>query len=71
MTDSEQQLASVRAAIKTILEKGQRVRKGDREVQRAELASLRMLEDQLARSVSAEKAARLGRGRSRISYPRI
>ncbi|AQZ96638.1 hypothetical protein ACFSB1_11160 [Halopseudomonas phragmitis] len=71
MTDAQQRLADVRASIKAILEKGQRVRKGDREVQRAELASLRMLESQIAREVSAEQAALRGRGRSRITYGKI
>lgn len=71
MTEAQQRLADVRASIKAILEKGQRVRRGDREVQRAELASLRILEAQVAREVANENAALLGRGRSRISYPSI
>lgn len=71
MTDAEQRLADVRAGIKAVIEKGQRMRRGDREIQRAELASLRLLEDQLNKQVSAENAARAGRGRSRISYARI
>ena len=71
MTDAEQRLADVRAAIKDILDKGQRVRKGDREMQRAELASLRILESQVAKEVANENAALMGRGRSRISYPSI
>lgn len=71
MTEAQQRLADVRASIKAILEKGQRVRKGDREVQRAELASLRILEAQVAREVSSENAALMGRGRSRITYPSI
>lgn len=71
MTEAQQRLAEVRASIKAILEKGQRVRRGDREVQRAELASLRILESQVAKEVASENAALIGRGRSRISYPRI
>jgi hypothetical protein len=71
MTAAQQRLADVRASIKAILEKGQRVRRGDREVQRAELASLRMLEAQVSKEVANENAAMLGRGRSRISYPSI
>ena len=71
MTEAQQRLAEVRASIKAILEKGQRVRKGDREVQRAELASLRILEAQVAREVVNETAALSGRGRSRIKYPSI
>jgi hypothetical protein len=71
MTEAQQRLAEVRASIKAILEKGQRVRRGDREVQRAELASLRILESQVAKEVASENAALVGRGRSRISYPRI
>lgn len=69
MTEAEQRLADVRAAIAQILTTGQRVRKGDREVQRAELASLRMLEEQYQRSVNTERAS--SRGRNRISYLRI
>lgn len=71
MTDAEQRLAECRAGIKAILEKGQRIRKGDREVQRAELSSLRILEAELARQVASETATRVGRGRSRIILPRL
>jgi hypothetical protein len=71
MTEAQQRLAEVRASIKSILEKGQRVRKGDREVQRAELASLRMLESQITKEVANESAALMGRGRNRITYPSI
>lgn len=71
MTEAQQRLAEVRASIKAILEKGQRVRRGDREVQRAELASLRILEAQVAKEVVNENAVLQGRGRSRISYPSI
>jgi alkylation response protein AidB-like acyl-CoA dehydrogenase len=71
MTEAQQRLADCRAAIRSILEKGQRVRKGDREVQRAELASLRMLEGQLAAEVATEAVRLGGRGRSRLTYPRI
>lgn len=71
MTEAQQRLADVRAGIKAILEKGQRMRKGDRELQRAELASLRVLETQIAKEVANEQAALAGRGRSRITYPRI
>lgn len=71
MTEAQQRLAQVRASILAILEKGQRVRRGDRELQRAELASLRMLETQIAKEVANENAALKGRGRSRITYPSI
>ena len=71
MTDAEQRLAECRAGIKAILEKGQRIRKGDREVQRAELSSLRMLESELVRQVASETANSAGRGRSRIILPRL
>lgn len=71
MTDAQQRLADVRAGIKAILEQGQRLRKGDREVQRAELASLRMLEAQIVKEVSLEQMALNGRGRNRITYPSI
>lgn len=66
-TETQQRLAECRAAIKSILENGQRVRKADREVQYAELAALRALENTLATEAAAEQA-RLTRGRNRIRY---
>lgn len=69
MTEAQQRLAEVRASISQILASGQRIRKGDREVQRAELASLRILEEQYAKQVNQEAAAL--RGRNRISYVSI
>lgn len=68
-TEAQQQLAAVRASIAEVLAKGQRLRKGDREIQRAELASLRMLENQYLDQVKAEQA-RVG-GRNRIRYVSI
>ncbi|MEG4315366.1 hypothetical protein U8L64_10185 [Pseudomonas sp. FIP_A4] len=65
MTTAQQRLDSVRAEIDEVLRKGQRLRKGDREVQRAELASLRMLEEQYARQAARE--ASNSKPRSRIS----
>ena len=41
MSTAQQRLDEVRAAIKVILEKGQSVRKADRQIERAELASLK------------------------------
>lgn len=69
MTEAEQRLAEVRASIKQILESGQSIRKGDREVKRAELASLRILEEQYSKQAAREAAAK--RGRNRISYVSI
>lgn len=66
MTEAQQRLAEVRASISQILTSGQRIRKADREVHRAELASLRILEEQYSKQVSQESALR--RGRNRISY---
>ncbi|MDI6527722.1 hypothetical protein QMA71_19465 [Pseudomonas otitidis] len=65
-TEAEQRLAEVRQAIKEVMSKGQRLRKGDREIQRAELASLRVLENQYLNQVTTELAR--SRGRNRISY---
>ena len=65
-TEAQQRLAEVRAAIDQILTTGQRIRRGDREVQRAELASLRILEEQYQRAVDTERVA--ARGRNRINY---
>ncbi|EKT4539547.1 hypothetical protein QEM15_001701 [Pseudomonas putida] len=68
MTDAQQRLDEVRAAISRVLKNGQRLRRQDREVQLAELNSLRLLEKQYASEVAAETAARQGRGRNRVSY---
>jgi len=57
MSTAQQRLDDVRASIKDILEKGQSVRKGDRQVDRAQLASLRMLEEQYAEQAALEQAA--------------
>lgn len=69
MTTAAERLEEVRQAISKILTEGQRVRRGDRELQRAELASLRILEEQYKADASAEAAAT--RGRNRISYVSI
>lgn len=68
MTEAEQRLAEVRAAISAVLKNGQRLRRADREVQLAELNSLRLLEKQYAEQVMQEQAPRTRRGRNRISY---
>lgn len=68
MTEAELRLAEVRAAISAVLKNGQRLRRADREVQLAELNSLRLLEKQYAEQVAQEQAARMRRGRNRISY---
>jgi hypothetical protein len=62
MSTAQQRLDGVRAQIDEVLKKGQRMRKGDRELQRAELASLRMLEAEYAKQAAREAAS----GRSRI-----
>jgi hypothetical protein len=71
MTDAQQRLAEVRAAISDVLKKGQRLRRADRELYRAELNSLRLLEQQYAKAVALEQAQQQGRGRNRISYMKI
>ncbi|KTC34259.1 hypothetical protein AO265_34180 [Pseudomonas sp. ABAC61] len=68
MTDAQQRLAEVRAAISAVLQTGQRLRRADREIQLAELNSLRLLERQYVADVAAEQAALQRRGRSRVSY---
>ena len=68
MTDAQLRLAEVRAAISDVLKKGQRLRRADREVQLAELNSLRLLEKQYAEQVANEQAVLRGRGRNRVSY---
>lgn len=71
MTEAQQRLDEVRAAISRVLKNGQRLRRQDREVQLAELSSLRMLEKQYADEVAREQAVLLGRGRNRVSYAGI
>jgi hypothetical protein len=68
MTEAQTRLTEVRASISQILKSGQRIRKADREVQRAELAQLRELEQQYIGEVDRETARTTGRGRNRISY---
>lgn len=70
MSEAQQRLAEVRASIKDILENGQSVRKGDRQLDRAQLASLRMLEEQYAKQAAAEQAAATGRTRITRLYSR-
>lgn len=57
MSNAQQRLAEVRAAIKDILDNGQSIRKGDRQLDRAQLASLRILEEQYAEQAAKEIAA--------------
>jgi hypothetical protein len=70
MSSAQQRLAEVRASIKDILENGQSVRKGDRQLDRAQLASLRMLEDQYVKQASQEIAAESKRPRITRLYSR-
>lgn len=63
MTTAQQRLDNVRAEIDRVLSQGQRLRKGDREVQRAELASMRILEEQYAKQAAREATALNGRPR--------
>lgn len=70
MSEAQQRLADVRASIKDILENGQSVRKGDRQLDRAQLASLRMLEEQYAKQAAAEQAAITNRPRVMRLYSR-
>jgi len=70
MTEAQQRLDDVRAAIRDILEKGQSIRKDGRELRRADLNSLRTLEAQYVRDVASEQLALRG-ARNRISYLRI
>jgi hypothetical protein len=70
MSEAQQRLADVRASIKDILENGQSVRKGDRQLDRAQLASLRMLEEQYSKQAAAEQAAITARPRITRLYSR-
>ncbi|MFF6479020.1 hypothetical protein ACET4O_31100 [Pseudomonas aeruginosa] len=62
MSTAQQRLDEVRVAIQDIL-KGQSVRKGDRQVDRAQLASLRVLEQQYAEAAALEAATNNRRSR--------
>jgi hypothetical protein len=68
MASAQQRLDEVRASIKELLEKGQSVSKGDRRLDRASLASLRMLEDQYA--AEAARESRVGQPRQIRLYSR-
>ena len=68
MSTAQQRLDGVRAQIDEVLKKGQRTRKGDRELQRAELASLRMLEAEYIKQLSRESAGKAGRSRTVRPY---
>lgn len=63
MSTAQQRLDEVRVAIKEILEGGQSVRKADRQLDRANLASLRMLEEQYAEQAAKEASAAIARPR--------
>lgn len=72
MTETAQQrLDKIRASIDRVLSKGQRFRKGDRQIDNPELASLRMMEAEALEAVGREKAALAGRSRSRVFYGKI
>jgi len=68
MASAQQRLDEVRASITEILEKGQSVSKGDRRLDRAALASLRMLESQYA--TEANRESRAGQPRQVRLYSR-
>lgn len=61
------QLAEVRESIAAVLT-GQRLRRGDREVQLPTLAELQKREQWLIGMVEQETAAANGKGRSRVTY---
>lgn len=68
---AQERLDKIRASIDRVLTKGQRFRKGDRQIDNPELASLRMLEAEAVAAVAREKAAMAGRSRSRVFYGKI
>lgn len=70
MSTAQQRLAEVRASIKDVLENGQSMRKGDRQLDRAQLASLRILEEQYAKAAALEVAAASTRPRITRLYSR-
>lgn len=70
MSSAQQRLDDVRASIKDILENGQSVRKADRQLDRAQLASLRMLEAEYIRQAAQENSAAAQRPRVSRIYSR-
>ena len=68
---AQERLDKIRASIDRVLTKGQRFRKGDRQIDNAELSSLRMLEAEAVAAVAREKAALAGRSRNRVFYGKI
>ncbi len=70
MSTAQQRLAEVRASIKDVLENGQSMRKGDRQLDRAQLASLRILEEQYAKAAAQEIAGASTRPRVTRLYSR-
>lgn len=69
MTEAQQRLADVRAAIHDILTKGQAITKDGRKLERAQLASLRMLESQYVADAGQESALSGRRSRVCRLYP--
>ncbi len=70
MTDAQQRLADVRAAIRDILEKGQTIQKDGRKLERADLNALRQLESQYVREAGSDTLNQRGY-RSRLIMSRI
>lgn len=70
MSEAQQRLDEVRASIREVLEKGQSIRRDGRELKRADLESLRALEQQYAHQVAAEQTAKQPL-RRRIRYVSI
>lgn len=70
-TEARLRLDEVRAAISRIVNGAQSTRLGERQVNRADLNSLRLLEQQYAQEVAAEESRARGRGRNRITYMSI
>lgn len=70
MSTAQQRLDEVRAAIKAVLETGQSIRFEGRQVDRAQLASLRLLEEQYAEQADRETALASRRPRQVRLYSR-
>ena len=71
MITAQERLAEVRRCISEVLQYGQSVRKDGREVRMAELASLRMLEQQYVKQAASEQATTNRRPRNRVYYGSI
>lgn len=71
MTTATSRLAEVRRCISEVMQYGQSIRKDGREVRMADIASLRMLEQQYAKAAAIEARSIGRKPRNRVYYGSI